>query len=95
MQSYKYEFYAFIQLVDPYEASKKFCSSYSEYIVAVNRGVHRKRLEFGDGHATLHSIANGLHLHVEALDLTTLLGIKSLLQIGLKINSDQSQHCFK
>lgn len=88
MRSYKYETQSFIPIVNPCEASKTFCASYRAHIVAINSGVHKKRLEFGDGCATLQATENGLYLHVEAIDLATLLGIKCLLQIGLESSSN-------
>ncbi len=88
MRSYKYETQSFLRIVNPCEASKDFCTSYRAHILSINHGVHKKRLEFGDGSATLRTTKNGLHLHVKAIDLVTLLGIKCLLQIGLESSSN-------
>lgn len=48
---------------------------------------------FGDGRAIVKPMVCGLHLRVEAEDLVTFLGIRSLLQVALsRASDDQCGH---
>lgn len=82
---YKHDTEAFIPIPNAEKVGKTFCLEYSAYIVSVDFSGHDKRITFGDGRAILSPTANGLRLRVEAVDLATLHGIWSLLQIGLDL----------
>ncbi|QAB01006.1 MULTISPECIES: SMa0974 family conjugal transfer regulator [Agrobacterium tumefaciens complex] len=50
-------------------------------------------LNFGDGRAIITANVCGLHLRVEAEDLATFFGIRSLLQVALsRASNDHSGH---
>lgn len=69
------------------------CGSLRDCALSIDTNRTDHVLNFGDGRAIVNPKACGLYLRVEAEDLATLLGIRSLLQVALsQASNDQSGH---
>lgn len=82
MSDFKYIADAFAPIPNPNDAGKVLCHKFSQHVVSVEHSGHDNLINFGDGRVILRPAENGLHLRVEALDLATFFGIRSLLQVG-------------
>lgn len=82
---YKHDAVAFVANTKPEEISRIFCEEYRAYIISVEFSGHDTLIQFSDGRATLSPAANGLRLRVEATDLATFHGIRTLLLFGLDL----------
>lgn len=69
------------------------CGSLSDCALSIDTNRTDHVLNFGDGRAIVNPKTCGLYLRVEAEDLATFLGIRSLLQVALsQASNDQSGH---
>ncbi len=69
------------------------CGSLRECAISIETNRANQVLNFGDGRAIIKANVCGLHLRVEAEDLSTFFGIRSLLQVTLsRASNDQSGH---
>lgn len=69
------------------------CGSLRDCAISIDTNRADQVLNFGNGTAIIKANVWGLHLRVEAEDLATFLGIRSLLQVALsRASNDQSGH---
>jgi hypothetical protein len=82
-----------IWLVDADRVAEILCGSLRDCALSIDTSRTDYVLNFGDGKAIVEPEACGLYLRVEAEDLATFLGIRSLLQVALsRASNAQSGH---
>lgn len=84
---------AVVAVTDADRVVEALCGSLRDCAISVDtyRGDHL--MNFGDGSATIKVEVCALHLRVEAEDLATLFGIRSLLQVALaRVSNYRSGH---
>ncbi|KVK54268.1 hypothetical protein BCY90_15915 [Agrobacterium deltaense] len=73
--------------------AETLCGSLRDCAVSIDTGRTDQVLNFGDGRAIITAKVWGLHLRVEAEDLATFFGIRSLVQVALsQASNNQSGH---
>ncbi|OWV98877.1 hypothetical protein [Rhizobium sp. R693] len=84
---------AIVWVADAARVAEILCGSLRECALSIDTNRSDHVLNFGDGKAIVGPKACGLYLRVEAKDLATFLGIRSLLQVALsRASNDQSGH---
>lgn len=68
---------------DAARVAEILCGSLRDCTLSIDTNRTAHVLNFGDGKAIVGPKACGLYLRVEAEDLATFLGIRSLLQVGV------------
>ncbi|MFJ1311389.1 DUF2218 domain-containing protein [Agrobacterium sp. P15N1-A] len=78
---------------DAARVAEILCGSLRDCALSIDTNRTDHVLNFGDGRAIVRPKTCGLYLRVEAEDLATFLGIRSLLQVALsRVSNDQSGH---
>lgn len=77
---YKHVAEAFVLVPHAESVMKNVCSRTRDYCHFIGVTASVKFLDFGDGRAILRPSDDGLHFRVEAQDLVTFYGIRTLLQ---------------
>jgi hypothetical protein len=82
-----------VWVADAARVAEILCGSLRDCALWIDTNRTDYVLNFGDGKAIVEPKACGLYLRVEAQDLATFLGIRSLLQVALsRASNDQSGH---
>jgi len=82
-----------VWVADAARVAEILCGSLRNCALSIDTNRTDHVLNFGDGRAIVNAKACGLYLRVEAEDLATFLGIRSLLQVALtRASNDQSGH---
>ncbi len=80
-----------VRLRDADQIAEMLCSSLRNCAVSVDISHSDQVLNFGDGRVVIKPNVCGINLRVEADDLLTFLGLRSLLQVALsQASTDQS-----
>ncbi|TQN59177.1 DUF2218 domain-containing protein [Agrobacterium tumefaciens] len=80
-----------VWVADAARVAEMLCSSLRDCALSSDTNRLGHVLNFGDGRAMVKPKVCGLYLRVEAEDLATFLGIRSLLQVALsRASNDQS-----
>ncbi|MBB3918625.1 SMa0974 family conjugal transfer regulator [Rhizobium fabae] len=80
---YKHVSEAFVPIPRAEFVAHKVCARSSAYCRSIGANGTDTLLDFGDARAILTPTYEGLHFRVEALDIITLSGIRTLLQGSL------------
>ncbi|EPR21153.1 MULTISPECIES: SMa0974 family conjugal transfer regulator [Agrobacterium] len=82
-----------VAVPDADRIAETLCGSLRDCALSIDTNRADQVLNFGDGRAIIKANVCGLHLRVEAEDLATFFGIRSLLQVALsRALNDQSGH---
>ncbi|MBW9075030.1 MULTISPECIES: DUF2218 domain-containing protein [Agrobacterium] len=82
-----------VWVADADRIAETLCGSLRDCALSIVTSRTDRVLNFGDGRAIIEPKVCGLHLRVEAEDLATFFGIRSLLQVALsRASTDQSGH---
>lgn len=82
-----------VWVADAARVAEILCGSLRDCALSIDTNRTDHVLNFGEGRAIVNSRACGLYVRVEAEDLATFLGIRSLLQVALsRASNDQSGH---
>lgn len=82
-----------VWVADAARVAETLCGSLRDCALSIDTNCTDHVLNFGDGRAIVNRKACGLYLRVEAEDLATFLGIRSLLQVALsRASNEQSGH---
>ncbi|SEI14689.1 hypothetical protein SAMN05216228_102824 [Rhizobium tibeticum] len=82
-----------VWVADADRIAETLCGSLRDCALSIETNCTDKVLNFGDGRAIIRPNICGLHLRVEAENLLTFFGIRSLLQVALsRASNDQSGH---
>ncbi|MGG6898726.1 SMa0974 family conjugal transfer regulator [Rhizobium sp. BR 315] len=82
-----------VWVADADRIAETLCGSLRHCALSIDTNRADRVLNFGDGRAIVKPKVCGLCLRVEAEDLATFLGIRSLLQVALsRASNDQSGH---
>lgn len=73
----------FVSIPDVDRSTEMLCVFLRDCALSIDSRRTERVLDFGDGQAIIRQTACGLHLRVEADDLATFFGIRSLLQVAL------------
>jgi hypothetical protein len=65
------------------QTAELLCVALRDCTLSIATNHTERLLNFGDGRAFIRQTACGLHLRVEAQDLLTFFGIRSLVQVSL------------
>ena len=83
----------FVSIPDADRIAETLCESLNDCALSIDTNRTERVLNFGDGQAIIKPKVCGLHLRVEAEDLATFFGIRSLLQVALsRASTDRSGH---
>lgn len=72
-----------VWVADAARVAEILCGSLRDCALSIHTNRADHILNFGEGEAMVEPKACGLYIRVEADDLATFLGIRSLLQVGL------------
>lgn len=82
-----------VWVADATRVAEILCGSLRDCALSIQTNRADHVLNFGEGEAMVRPKVCGLYLRVEAEDLATFLGIRSLLQVALsRASNDQSGH---
>ncbi|MQB07126.1 DUF2218 domain-containing protein [Agrobacterium tumefaciens] len=82
-----------VWVADAARVAEILCGSLRDCALSIHTNRTDHVLNFGEGEAMVKPKVCGLYLRVEADDLATFLGIRSLLQVALsRASNDQSGH---
>ncbi len=82
-----------VWVADAARVAEILCGSLRDCALSIHTNRADHVLNFGEGEAMVKPRVCGLYLRVEADDLATFLGIRSLLQVALsRASDDQSGH---
>ncbi|HCL63608.1 MAG TPA: DUF2218 domain-containing protein [Rhizobium sp.] len=83
----------FVSIPDADRIAETLCESLNDCALSIDTNRTERVLNFGDGQAIIKPKVCGLHLRVEAEDLATFFGIRSLLQVALpRASTDRAGH---
>ncbi len=80
-----------VWVADADRIAEALCRSLRDCALSIEINRTDRVLDFGDGRAIIKPKVCGLHLRVEAEDLATFFGIRSLLQVALsQLSTDRT-----